>query len=652
MMGQGAPGAETCSPGVCYMQPIPSGTNAGDKTRILGSSSVSPAKLWGTAGVSRIINLDGSANVEIGNLEITDQSDCVYSHTQVVAACPATGTGQWARMGVYARASSNVWMHDVNVHGNGHSGFHAGGLRDWTLERVKINKNGRAGWDGNVGTTGSVSSNSGQITMRGIEIGWNGCGERVATGEPWACWGSQSGGYGDGFGTYYTAGTWLIEDAFVHHNTSDGLDFRFLDGANNTHITLRRIHSVANAGNQLKVRGNSLIENSVLVGHCSFFKGKYYMLDADLCRAAGSSLLLAMTGGDVAIVRHNTIAGEGDAQIAYTEGDSTDEIYIQNNTVVGFPYFRNPSVFTAMTGGGAPGAKFISDNLGWNARNCSVNNTCDQDPKLTDMALGTFDAEPLSASPVIDKVQPLADVTTDFLLQTRPYGPASDIGAFEVQAPPLNCTRAAPTVSLSGPTAAVPAGSTVVYTVDLQNNDSAACASTGFTLAGSVPDGWTGTLADNSLSLAPGASGSTTLSVTSASTAPAAGYGIGVGVSSSVGAVHTASASTTYTVAAPATFMETTVGTNKATYARGETVQLFAFVRNNGLPVNGAAVTFTIARSTGNTTTRSATSGTDGYARTTYKIAKSSNAIGTYTVRSTWSMNNVSSSAETTFTVL
>ena len=119
-----------------------------------------------------------------------------------------------------------------------------------------------------------------------------------------------------------------------------------------------------------------------------------------------------------------------------------------------------------------------------------------------------------------------------------------------------------------------------------------------------------------------------------------------------MGAVHTASASTTYTVAAPATFMETTVGTNKATYARGETVQLFAFVRNNGLPVNGAAVTFTIARSTGNTTTRSATSGTDGYARTTYKIAKSSNAIGTYTVRSTWSMNNVSSSAETTFTVL
>ncbi|GAB3751070.1 hypothetical protein GCM10028795_18500 [Lysobacter olei] len=221
---------------------------------------------------------------------------------------------------------------------------------------------------------------------------------------------------------------------------------------------------------------------------------------------------------------------------------------------------------------------------------------------------------------------------------------------YTVAAP--SCTRAEPSISLSGPTAAVPAGSTVVYTVDLQNNDSASCASTDLTLAGSVPTNWTGTLADSSLSLAPGASGSTTFSVTSDSAAPAAGYGIGVGVSSSVGVVHTASVSTTYTIAAPATFLETTVGTNKATYARGETVQAHAFVRNNGVPVVGAIVTFTIARSARSTTTRSATSGADGYARITYKVAKSSNAIGTYTVRATWSLNNVSSSAETTFTVL
>ena len=59
--------------------------------------------------------------------------------------------------------------------------FNAGGLSHWTLERVKMNKNGSAGWDGNVCTGGS---NSGAMVMRDIEIAWNGCGERVATGEP------------------------------------------------------------------------------------------------------------------------------------------------------------------------------------------------------------------------------------------------------------------------------------------------------------------------------------------------------------------------------------------------------------------------------------------------------------------------------------
>ena len=51
-------------------------------------------------------------------------------------------------------------------------------------------------------------------------------------------------------------------DAFIHHNTSDGLDLRYMDGADGPNVTLRRIYSVANAGNQVKIKGNSLIENS------------------------------------------------------------------------------------------------------------------------------------------------------------------------------------------------------------------------------------------------------------------------------------------------------------------------------------------------------------------------------------------------------
>ena len=192
-------------------------------------------------------------------------------------------------------------------------------------------------------TSAAGSSNSGKIILRDIEIAWNGCGERVATGEPWACWAQKTGGYGDGLGTTDTGGQFLVEDAFVHHNTSDGLDFRYMDGAPTTSVTLRRVYSVANAGNQVKVKGNSVIENSVLVSQCGYFKGRYYMLADDSCRASGNTLQLVFTQNNTAVVRHNTITGEGGVLIGAIEGDTTNKVLIQDNVLVGFPVYRDPS---------------------------------------------------------------------------------------------------------------------------------------------------------------------------------------------------------------------------------------------------------------------------------------------------------------------
>ena len=379
------------------MQKIPSGPSASTPTRILGKPGTHP-KLVGVAGTHRVLNLDGSSNIEVGNLEITDGSDCVYKHSTAAAAC--TAPLPWARVGLYARASRNVWLHDLNIHGMAARGINAGGLSNWTMERVKLNGNGSAGWDGNIDGDGS---NSGNMIIRNIEIAWNGCGERVSTGEPWACWAQSTGGYGDGFGTTETGGQWLIEDAFIHHNTSDGLDLRYMDGADTTTVTLRRIHAVANAGNQVKVKGNSLIENSVLVGRCGFFKNKFFMTDRDLCRADGSTLQLVMTGNDTATVRYNTIAGEGAVQIGHSEGDSTDRIHIRNNLVLGFPYYLHPGKLSAFNGGKTRAVTSFSGNMGWKVRACPTGTTCTQDPKLTNMTLAAFDARPLAASPVKGK---------------------------------------------------------------------------------------------------------------------------------------------------------------------------------------------------------------------------------------------------------
>jgi hypothetical protein len=231
-------------------------------------------------------------------------------------------------------------------------------------------------------------------------------------------------------------------------------------------------------------------------------------------------------------------------------------------------------------------------------------------------------------------------------------GAVVEVGLNGSTPPVATCTRAAPTLSLSGPTASVAAGSTITYTVSLGNRDSSACAATSFNLARSVPSGWTGTLGASSLSLSPGASASTTLSVTSPASAAAGSYGIGVGASSNAGSIHTVNAAATYSVTATATGMLTeTVGTNKTAYVRGETVSMSARVFGNGVPVAGASVRFNVTMPGGGVTAFNAVSGSDGYARSTLKLGKGKAALGTYQLRADASSGGQTATAGTSFSV-
>jgi hypothetical protein len=189
--------------------------------------------------------------------------------------------------------------------------------------------------------------------------------------------------------------------------------------------------------------------------------------------------------------------------------------------------------------------------------------------------------------------------------------------------------------------------------VTVSNKDSSACAATSFSLARSVPAGWTGTLAAASLSLSPGASASTTLNVTSPTTATAGSYGIGVGTSSTVGSAHTANASGTYSVATTTTTaaITETVGTDKTAYLRGQTVYMSAHVLRSGVAVSGASVRFNITLPGGSVTVVSATSGSDGYARGTYRTAKGKGAIGAYRLRADATSGSSTATASTGFSV-
>lgn len=229
------------------------------------------------------------------------------------------------------------------------------------------------------------------------------------------------------------------------------------------------------------------------------------------------------------------------------------------------------------------------------------------------------------------------------------WADGSSIGVdVRLAASPSSCVRAAPVLAVSGPTQALPAGTSVTYSLTLTNKDSAACAASGFGLTRTLPSGWSGTLAATSLSLSPGATGTTSLTVASPTTAAPASYAIGVTATHSGATSYKATVSTTYTVAAGGS---ATVGTGKASYARGETVSMTASVKAGTTPVAGASVLFRITKSNGAVVTLNATTNSSGVAISSLRLSKQKDPVGSYQLRAEASKDSLSASASTSFSV-
>lgn len=405
-LGVHAPGAlgGRCyadAPWDCHLAPVPGGPDARTPTRILGQDPARPPVLRGHERVSHLLDLNGSANVEVAHLVLTDGSPCVEFHADPTAKCErdAAPFGEWASSGISASASRKVWLHDLDIHGLANRGIIAGGLTDWTVERVRIHANGWAGWDGDIG---DGSSNSGEIVLRHVEIGFNGCGETL-DGTPWACWAQNAGGYGDGLGTARTGGHWLIEDSHVHHNTSDGVDLLYMDGSADSSVTIRRVRAEGNAGNQIKTQGRALIESSVVVGNCAYFEGQGRMQADDLCRALGNALSIGLVEGQPAELRHNTITGEGDCLVLSEGGDPSSQLILANNILLGrIDWRQSPELACGHYAHQSPARVSYAGNLFWHVKDgqCPGDSRC-EDPKLANAGFDAFDPMPLGDSPVL-----------------------------------------------------------------------------------------------------------------------------------------------------------------------------------------------------------------------------------------------------------
>ena len=384
-MGLGAPGAKGCSadwPWDCYMPPVPSGSGPERPTRIIGADCSRPAQLVGVGRAARIINLDGSSDVEIRCLEITDAAVCAEHHChggrcpEAPQACPREGKGpfQWAAVGIDARDAARVLLADLHIHGLAVAGVRAGRIRDWRVERVRIRANGWSGWDGDIGDD---SANAGRLEFTDVEISDNGCLEAAEGTTPTGCWAQQTGGYGDGLGTGATAGEWVFERVTVTGNTSDGIDLLYLRPPGS--VTIRDSRFGGNAGNQIKVSGPAQISGSEIDGRCDRHENVGQMLAGDLCRAGGDALVFSLGSGDEVAVRDSRITGNGDCLVVTHGGDPTSKLALLDNELEGLASraARGRRTCGVYLHAGAA-SKIIRDNLfiGVRETRCRAGNRC------------------------------------------------------------------------------------------------------------------------------------------------------------------------------------------------------------------------------------------------------------------------------------
>ncbi|MDI3326623.1 Ig-like domain-containing protein [Pontibacterium granulatum] len=154
-----------------------------------------------------------------------------------------------------------------------------------------------------------------------------------------------------------------------------------------------------------------------------------------------------------------------------------------------------------------------------------------------------------------------------------------------------SCVRSNPTLTFSpaqGPWVA--AGTAVNYNVTVTNNDGAACSNNSFNLSANVQSGWSASFNANSVSLAPGQSATTVLTVNSASPAADGFYDIAVTAASGS---YSKTGNVTYVVDNPASDTNTAPVAQSDSAATTSGSSVVIPVLNNDNDADGDALTIT-----------------------------------------------------------
>jgi hypothetical protein len=214
---------------------------------------------------------------------------------------------------------------------------------------------------------------------------------------------------------------------------------------------------------------------------------------------------------------------------------------------------------------GATGQAFFVElrrPVGWDANlyrtGVFIHLASDSQPDSSTLLDMTPTTSPLSDDAFLDVGKSFTDPVSGITFTTVAVDSTSAAITIGMAAP-APCTPSAPSLTASPlQSPAVQPGTPVTYTVFVTNTDSAGCVASTFALQATPPTtSWSKAFGAPSLTLAPGATASTTLQITSP-VVPAGSYPIVVAATSTTDSTQAASTTVSYTVASDSpTFTDT-----------------------------------------------------------------------------------------------
>lgn len=506
--------------------PAPPAGTSGNHTKVYGictqtaCTNSNLTKINGGYAVNEAFGFRGTSFVDVQGFDISDHSNCQRASSVASNSCSSSfPVDDYMKNGISLNNTTHdVSFTDLNIHGaavNCMSGIGS----NITVLRVVMTGCPSSGWNMDDGTaqTGFGFLNINQIVVYG-----NGCAEEypIATtftmswgimGAMDNCSSQSSGGYGDGIGTTTTTSpsVWTvnISNSIVAYNTQDGFDLLHAVGTGNS-VVMNGNLAYGNMGQQLKIGApQTTLTNNLVVGNCNamgqtspapvgMLPGYGANLGADLCRAGGSTIAVAVSDQGPAIVAGNTIIAanyigyEIDDPVAAT-CTSLCKLKFQDNVNINYPNSlgnppgngNNTTTVFLVTGTAvfSNSGSIYDHNASFNGSQPCPNtsfgetNAICTTPGLVDQSFhqtGFGNMAPASgSSAIVGAGTALASLTLDYNGVTRPNPPS--MGALEFTAgppvvstpsstPPVGPYSSAQSVSLLTSTS----GATICYRTD------------------------------------------------------------------------------------------------------------------------------------------------------------------------------------------